>query len=372
MDGEASLRVRLDELHQHGNLNRRQDERDTSLEDSTAAASCGGSPPGARSPTKRSRTSSRAWVYTNRCRSPCWSPSETAYVPDRKRPERERHLAMLDGLCAAQERLTGEAQRYIGRVTDRHVLGAGGLDEEEFGLRKEAVELYLSRFVSQLTLLSPEIDELLRTLDGLRISVGRRWCDRRRHPPPDETGDSAAEWRARQHTHWQGLLRWYVRQAPANTVDRLRAVALDAVTALTRGLRPTERRPDRRTNRAAAFLQAAGGWRSRTPAQRIGCGSRSPGCTRHGICPFPRTTGGHQQVGILERRRSHRRSLTIRRQNGPTALAAHPRRATRTRRGSCSGTAGDGEREQKRAVWPGCSQRLCSSVGLLPPGPARI
>ena len=33
VDGEASLRVRLDELHQHGNLNRRQDERATSLED---------------------------------------------------------------------------------------------------------------------------------------------------------------------------------------------------------------------------------------------------------------------------------------------------------------------------------------------------
>ena len=79
--------------------------------------------------------------------------------------------ALLDGLFTAQERFTGEAQRYIGRITDRHVLGAGGLDEEEFGLRKEAIKLYLSRFVSQLTLLSPEIDELLRTLDGARISA---------------------------------------------------------------------------------------------------------------------------------------------------------------------------------------------------------
>ena len=79
--------------------------------------------------------------------------------------------ALLDGLFTAQERFTGEAQRYIGRITDRHVPGAGGLDEEEFGLRKEAIKLYLSRFVSQLTLLSPEIDELLRTLDGARISA---------------------------------------------------------------------------------------------------------------------------------------------------------------------------------------------------------
>jgi hypothetical protein len=33
VDGEASLRIRLDELYQHGNLGRRQDERATSLED---------------------------------------------------------------------------------------------------------------------------------------------------------------------------------------------------------------------------------------------------------------------------------------------------------------------------------------------------
>ena len=32
-----------------------------------------------------------------------------------------------------------------------------------------------------------------------------------------------------------------------------------------------------------------GGWRTRT-AQRIGYWSHSPGCTRHGICPFPRKT----------------------------------------------------------------------------------
>jgi hypothetical protein len=81
VDGEASLRVRLDELHQHGNLNRRQDERAISLEDLDRRRFLWSLTPGARSPTKRSRTSSRAWVYPDRCRSPCWSPSETAYVP---------------------------------------------------------------------------------------------------------------------------------------------------------------------------------------------------------------------------------------------------------------------------------------------------
>jgi uncharacterized protein (TIGR02677 family) len=260
VDGEASLRVRLDELHQHGNLNRRQDERATSLEDLDRRRFLWSLTPGGKIAHQAIED-----VESGLGLSGSLQVTMLVTIRDSLRALIEGDLsandtyALLDGLFTAQERFTGEAQRYIGRITDRHVLGAGGLDEEEFGLRKEAIKLYLSRFVSQLILLSPEIDELLRTLDGARISAlvdhGATADD---IPPPDETGDPAAEWRARQHTHWQGLLRWYVRAGTRPpTVDRLRAVALDAVTALTRSLSRLNAARTGAPTRAAAFLQAA-------------------------------------------------------------------------------------------------------------------
>jgi hypothetical protein len=261
VDGEASLRIRLDELYQHGNLGRRQDERATSLEDLDRRRFLWSLTPAGKIAHQAIED-----IESGLGLSGSLQVTMLVTIRDSLRALIEGDLsandakAMLDGLFTAQERFTGEAQRYIGRITDRHVLGAGGLDEAEFGLRKEAIKLYLSRFVSQLTLLGPEIDELLRILDGARISAlidqGATADD---IPPPDETGDPAAEWRARQRTHWQGLLRWYVRAGTRPpTVDRLRAVALDAVTALTRSLSRLNAARTGAPTRAAAFLQAAG------------------------------------------------------------------------------------------------------------------
>jgi len=260
VDDEASLRIRLDELHQHGNLGRRQDERATSLEDLDRRRFLWSLTPAGKIAHQAIED-----IESGLGLSGSLQVTMLVTIRDSLRALIEGDLsandtkAMLDGLFTAQERFTGEAQRYIGRITDRHVLGAGGLDEAGFGLRKEAIKLYLSRFVSQLTLLGPEIDELLRILDGARISAlidqGATADD---IPPPDETGDPAAEWRARQRTHWQGLLRWYVRAGTRPpTVDRLRAVALDAVTALTRSLSRLNAARTGAPTRAAAFLQAA-------------------------------------------------------------------------------------------------------------------
>ena len=43
--------------------------------------------------------------------------------------------ALLDGLFTAQERFTG-AQRYIGRITDRHVLALAGLTRRSSAFAK--------------------------------------------------------------------------------------------------------------------------------------------------------------------------------------------------------------------------------------------
>ena len=124
--------------------------------------------------------------------------------------------ALLDGLFTAQERFTGEAQRYIGRITDRHVLGAGGLDEEEFGLRKEAIKLYLSRFVSSSPCSAPRSTSYSAPSTGRGSAPGRPGATADDIPPPDETGDPAAEWRLGSKPTGRGCSAGMCEQAPGH------------------------------------------------------------------------------------------------------------------------------------------------------------
>jgi len=260
VDDGASLRVRLDELHEHGNLGRRQDERVSRLEDLAHRRYLW-------SLSGAGKAAHRAIMQIEAALGQAGSLQVTMLTTLRDglrglvdgEPSADGAYTELNRLFTAQEQFTEEARRYITTITDRHVLDAGGPDDEEFRLRKEAIKLYLSRFVSQLALLAPEIEALLRILDGERVArlidLGSTSDDL---PPGDGARDPAAEWRARQQTHWQGLLRWYVPVAARPpTVNRLRAVALDAVTALTRTLTRLNTAHAGAPTRTAAFLQAA-------------------------------------------------------------------------------------------------------------------
>jgi uncharacterized protein (TIGR02677 family) len=256
VEGADELRIRLDDLYAHGNLNRRQDERATSLEDLIHRRYLW-------SLTSAGRTAHRAIEQIEATLGQPGSLQVTMLTAVRESlreltggglPANQLYLT-FNRLFTAQEQFTEEAQRYITRVTSQH-LQDGGVDEEEFRIRKEAVKLYLSRFVSQLAVLAPEIEEAVRRLDGhpigRLIEAGSTADD---IPPADVASDPAADWRARQHLHWQGLARWYVPGAGRPpTVDRLRAVTLEAVMALTRALTRLNAARTGAPPRRAAFL----------------------------------------------------------------------------------------------------------------------
>ena len=257
---EAGLRIRLDELHTHGNLSRRQDERATSLEDLLhrrylwSLTSIGKAAHKAVHDIESAAGQSGSLPVTL-----LTAIRDSLLTLDRETLTADGVYAELGRLFTAQEQFTEEAQRYISRITDRRMLEVGGLDEEEFRLRKEAVKLYLSRFINQLALLTPEIEEGLRRLDGEpMLTLIERGSASDDIPPADDTGDPAEDWRTRQWTHWQGLTRWYLPVgARPPTVDRLRAVALDAVTGLTRALTRLNAARSGVPTRTAAFRQAA-------------------------------------------------------------------------------------------------------------------
>jgi uncharacterized protein (TIGR02677 family) len=260
VDDEAVLRTRLDELHTHGNLSRRQDERAISLEDLLhrrylwSLTSTGKAAHKAVHDIESAVGQSGSLPVTL-----LTAIRDSLLTLDREAFTADGVYAELGRLFTTQEQFTEEAQRYISRITDRRMLEVGGLDEKEFRLRKEAVKLYLSRFINQLALLTPEIEEGLRRLDGEPIvALIERGSTSDDIPPADDTGDPAEDWRTQQRTHWQGLTRWYLPVgARPPTVERLRAVALDAVTGLTRALTRLNAARSGVPTRTAAFRQAA-------------------------------------------------------------------------------------------------------------------
>lgn len=260
VDGEAGLRIRLDELHEHGNLTRRQDERAQTLDDLTRRryrwqlTSVGQAAHQAVEAVESSLGQSGSLQVTmlTRIRDALERLGAGGPTPSGAFGE-------LSALFGAQDQFVTEAQRYMTSVNERHALSVGAVTDEEFRAHKEAVKLYITRFLHDLTRLAPDIEVLLRSLDGEPIErlVGLA-ATSPDLPPADDAADPAAEWAARARTRWQGLYGWFLTTGgrPAG-LDGLRSATLRAVMSLTRALTRLNAARGGAATLGAAFLQAA-------------------------------------------------------------------------------------------------------------------
>jgi uncharacterized protein (TIGR02677 family) len=162
----------------------------------------------------------------------------------------------LHDLYAAFATLTEEANRFIGELG--RYMSSERADEERFGQHKQAVLSYVSRFVSELRRLAPQIAASVAAVDEMGIAelldIAVEAADL---PPALDDRDPRGLWLAEQRERWKGVQVWFVGAGGTATVERLAAVAVDAVVGLTRAL---ERLNDRRTrpvDRAADFRSLA-------------------------------------------------------------------------------------------------------------------
>jgi len=181
-------------------------------------------------------------------------------------------LRLLHTLFAAFDTLTEEAAHFIGEVTQG--FAADRIEEEQFVLRKHALVAYISRFVEHLRKLSGEIAvgvqavearDIERTLAAAATSADL--------PPALGPGDPAAEWLDARRRRWVGMRGWFCATAGVEpTVERLAAVAVDAILGLTRALGRLNARRTQPVDRQADYLTLArwfGGTHTDRDAHRL-------------------------------------------------------------------------------------------------------
>ncbi|AKU92734.1 TIGR02677 family protein [Vulgatibacter incomptus] len=174
----------------------------------------------------------------------------------------------LHDLNAAFESLTEEANRFIGDL-DRPT-GAKRMDEERFTFYKRALLAYIHRFVGQLRLLGDEIRALIDGIDAEALID--RALPGAELPPARDDADPRADWRAEWLARWTGIRAWFVGTASSMpTVERLAAVAVEAVLGLTRSLGRLSGASARSMDRAADFRVLAH-WFGRCPDDRAAHG----------------------------------------------------------------------------------------------------
>ncbi|WP_428266238.1 TIGR02677 family protein [Haliangium sp.] len=172
-------------------------------------------------------------------------------------PDPRALVGLFHDLHAAFDTLTQEANRFIGEL-GRH--DGEQVDLERFATYKEAVRVYISRFVGELRRLSPEIVARLRLLDAAStdqmVTIAASAADL---PPAGSGRDPEAMWIAEQRARWEGVRTWFVGSSnhPEATVDRLANVAIDAVLNLARVLARLNERRTRPVDRAADYRTLA-------------------------------------------------------------------------------------------------------------------
>jgi uncharacterized protein (TIGR02677 family) len=183
-------------------------------------------------------------------------------------PDPDTLFRRFHDLHSAFETLTEEANRFI---SDLDRTEAGPAHEERFILYKQALLIYISRFIEQLRRLADEIRAAIAAVEaagsGRLIELASRSGDL---PPALGQGEPAAQWRTEQAARWSGIRAWFQGDAAggtAPTVDRLAEVARDAVVSLTRTLARLNERRTRPVDRAADFRTLAR-WFSACPDDR--------------------------------------------------------------------------------------------------------
>ncbi len=183
-------------------------------------------------------------------------------------PEPDALFRLIHDLHSAFETLTEEANRFISEL-DR--TESGPAHEQRFILYKQALLIYISRFIEQLRRLADEIRAAIEAVEEQGAARLFELASRSGDLPPSlGDGDPAAQWRALQDARWLGIRTWFQGVAAlgtAPTVERLAEVARDAVLSLTRTLARLNERRTRPVDRAADFRTLAR-WFSHCPDDR--------------------------------------------------------------------------------------------------------
>jgi len=187
-------------------------------------------------------------------------------------PDAGRVHALLRDLSRVFEDLANNAQAFmagLGRALDLR-----GIDRDAFLAYKEKVIDYLKRFVGDLAVLSPDIAQLIRDLDGsiekLLILVATREAEDR---APDLAQDadtsnisnvpsrnqqleqSLHHWRG----HWQGLQAWFIgTQSHPSQASVLQSSARHAILLLLEAVVRLNEKRLGRSDRSADFRTLAG------------------------------------------------------------------------------------------------------------------
>jgi uncharacterized protein (TIGR02677 family) len=171
----------------------------------------------------------------------------------------------LHRLRTAFESLTEEANLFLGEL-DRQV-SSERIDEERFLAYKHALLAYLGRFVDDLRRLRPGIAERVAEAVALEPATWLALAVAGAELPPALPGtDPSTAWIADQRERWSGVVSWFLATASAPPrVERLHAVAVDAVVRLARSLERLNERRVRAADRAADF-RALARWFAACPA----------------------------------------------------------------------------------------------------------
>lgn len=181
-------------------------------------------------------------------------------------PDAGRVHALLRDLSRVFEDLADNAQAFmagLGRALDLR-----SIDRDAFLAYKEKIIDYLKRFVGDLAVLSPDIAQLIRKLDGsiekLLLLVATREAE---DLAPDtaletttETGPPQLEqtlqhWRG----HWQGLQAWFIgNQNHPSQASVLQSSARHAILLLLEAVVRLNEKRLGRSDRSADFRTLAG------------------------------------------------------------------------------------------------------------------
>ncbi len=184
-------------------------------------------------------------------------------------PDAGRVHALLRDLSRVFEDLADNAQAFmagLGRALDLR-----SIDRDAFLAYKEKVIDYLKRFIGDLAVLSPDIAQLIRKLDGpierLLILVATREAedlapdaalaaestDKQPHKQPVE--QTLHHWRG----HWQGLQAWFSgSQGHPSQASVLQSSARHAILLLLEAVVRLNEKRLGRSDRSADFRTLAG------------------------------------------------------------------------------------------------------------------
>lgn len=175
-----------------------------------------------------------------------------------KAPSPEAIAGHFWQLFTAFDSLTEQATRFIGELNRRLDDGTGEI--ERFGMMKDALFAYISRFIDQLRSLEGQIATGIRDVQKSGVEALIELASRSADIAPGfGDGDPRPRWIEEHRDRWNGVLRWFIGGSGQSSpvVAGLAWAAVNAVVGLTRALGRLNDRRSGRAGRKAEFLDLA-------------------------------------------------------------------------------------------------------------------